>query len=73
MGIFNGKSHIMPENAQIGELQDNGDIVWAIAEFEYAWSLYSAGVLEDRGYRTINGIHYKMFYLPPPAHNYHVE
>lgn len=73
MGIFTEKSHIMEQNAQIGELQDNGDILWSIADFEYAWSLYTAEVLELRGSRTVNGIHYMLFYLPPPAHNYHVE
>lgn len=73
MGIFTKKSHIMEQNAQIGELADNGDIVWAIADFEFAWSLYVTGVLEDRGYKTVNGIHYKLFYLPPPAHSYHAE
>jgi hypothetical protein len=70
MGLFGQNDHISKENALIGELQDNGDIVWNDADFELAWSMYKAGVLENRGSRTVNGIHYMLFYLPPPAHNY---
>lgn len=73
MAIFTKKSPIMEENAQIGELIDNGDIIWAIADFQYAWSMYLGGVLEHRGSRTVNGITYTLFYLPPPAHSYHSE
>ena len=66
MGIFSQKSHISDENAQIGEELPNGDIAWCIVDFDKAWAMFCAGVLEDRGYRTVNGIHYRLFYLPPP-------
>jgi hypothetical protein len=66
VGIFTKKSHISVQNAQIGEDLPNGDICWNIVDFEYAWALFLGGVLEDRGYRTVNGIHYRLFYLPPP-------
>jgi hypothetical protein len=70
MGFFTKKSHISTQNAQIGEQMPNGDIVWNIADFEYAWDMYKAGVLEDRGSITVNGIHYKRYYLPPPSIQY---
>jgi hypothetical protein len=65
MGLFSQKASISTQNAQIGELSDNGDIIWNTVEFDYAWGLFLNGALEIRGYRTINGIHYSLFYLPP--------
>lgn len=65
MGVFNSKSHIMPNQAMIGETADNGDIVWAYADYDYAWGMFIVGILEDRGYRSINSITYRLFYLPP--------
>lgn len=68
MGIFTKNSSILPEKAMIGESLPNGDIVWNTADFDYCWTLLLGGVLEDRGYKMVNGIHYRLFYLPPPPH-----
>lgn len=65
MQLFTQKTNIMPERAMIGECGPNGDMCWNIVDFNYAWSLLQGGVLEDRGYKTVNGITYKLFYLPP--------
>lgn len=70
MAFFTSKTPKSGENALIGEQMPNNDIVWNIADFEYAWGMYEAGVLEDRGSITVNGIHYKRFYLPPPSIQY---
>lgn len=72
MGIFTAKHNVSPENALIGTYE-NGVIHWDEVDMEYAWGLFRAGVLEDRGYRTVNGIHYKLFFLPAPATEYEVE
>lgn len=68
MGIFTSKTHILPNNAMIGELDANGDMQWAIVEWDYVQALI--GVLEDRGHREINGIVYKLYYLPAPPHTH---
>lgn len=64
--IFTGNSPIMEENALIGTDDGMGGIVWDEVDFEYAWSLFRSNVLEDRGYRVVNSIHYRLFYLPGP-------
>ena len=66
MGVFTRKSPISVSYALIGELGTQGDIVWNTADFSYCITLLEAGVLEDRGYRTVNDVHYRLFYLPPP-------
>lgn len=67
MVIFTSKSKIMQERALIGTDGDiDGSIVWDEVDFEYAWSLFRSKVLEDRGYRVVNSIHYRLFYLPGP-------
>lgn len=73
MGLFTAKTPVLPSNAMIGELGHNGDMVWTIADYDYAWSLYVGDVVELRGSRMVNGMLYTLFYLPPPAHNYHIE
>jgi hypothetical protein len=70
MGLFTAKEEILPNNAMIGEDAGNGDIVWSIVTWEYATYLYVQGVLEDRGYRVVNGIYYRLFYLPAPPHTH---
>ena len=65
MGLFTKKSAIMPENAMIGNSEDNGDITWTDADYDHAWGMYVVGILENRGTITINGIHYRLYYLPP--------
>ena len=66
--LFTSKMHIIENNAMIGEDDNNGGIEWCIADWEYAMSLI--GVLEDRGRLEVNGIVYRLFYLPPPPHNH---
>lgn len=72
MGLFTAKEEILPNYAMIGEDNAQGDIQWCIVDWDYAQSLYVQGVLEDRGSKVVNGIVYKLYYLPPPPHSYSV-
>lgn len=72
MGLFTAKVGISDNYAMIGEDSD-GDMTWNTADFDYCWALFLGGVLEDRGYKTVNGIYYRLFYLPPPPHFRHYE
>lgn len=65
MDLFTSKTHIMPNQAMIGETADNGDLVWCITDYDYAWGMFVVGILEDRGWKSINSITYRLFYLPP--------
>ena len=66
MGLFTSKMGNSPEYALIGELMPNGDMIWNTADIDYCIDLFDKGVLEDRGYKTVNSIFYRLFYLPPP-------
>lgn len=68
MGFFTSKEHILSNNAMIGEDDEHGDIVWTEADYAYCEAMHKGGVLEHRGTRIINGVHYSLFYLPPPPH-----
>lgn len=67
MAIFTHKSKVLEERAIIGTDMGNGDIAWDEVDFEYAWGLFRGNVLEDRGQKTVNGITYRLFYLPNPT------
>ena len=72
--IFTANEPIMEQNAMLGidgafdAVTNSHDIEWSIVPYEYAMELRNKGAVEDRGSRTINGIHYRLFYLLPPKH-----
>lgn len=67
MALFTHKTRQSGTFALIGEVIDNGDIIWNTADYEYCIGLLEDKVLEDRGYKTVNDIYYRLFYLPPPG------
>lgn len=67
MAFFTQKQPILEENALIGTADGMGGIDWEEVYFDYAWELFCSNVLEDRGYRVVNGIRYNLFYLPSPT------
>lgn len=68
MGIFTAKEGILSNNALLGEDTPEGDIVWNTADYAWCEAMHKGGVLEHRGTRIVNGVHYSLFYLPPPPH-----
>lgn len=77
MGIFTKKydvPDITPEYGLIGEngnhdpVTNTWDIDWTVVDIGVANALVESGTGEDRGYRVVNGLYYRLVYLPPPPH-----
>jgi len=77
MGIFTSKwdiPDIIPEYGLVGTngrydvVTDTHEIEWAVCDITYANALVEQGIGEDRGYRVVNGLYYRLVYLPPPPH-----
>jgi hypothetical protein len=41
-------------------------VVWIEVDMHDGMALVELGVWEDRGYRVVNGVYQRLFYLPPP-------
>lgn len=77
MGFFTKKWNIPDIMQEFGLIGTNGnwdcvlaeyDIEWAVCDIAYANELVEQGIGEDRGYRVVNNIYYRLVYLPPPPH-----
>lgn len=58
----------LPMVALVGAYDyDVNMVVWVEVDMAHGLALVQLGVWEDRGYRVVNGVYQRLFYLPSPT------